>query len=83
MADQIDVGDKLACGITYKRGLPNFSSLAYNVSITVSKRPGESDEELSLRGWAMAEAEMQKQTDASDELLAVIRPVEGDPDAWN
>lgn len=76
---QLDVGDKLACGITFKKGLPSFSSLAFNVSITVSKREGETDEELSLRGWAMAEKELIKQVEASPDLLEVIRPVEGDP----
>ena len=83
MAEQLDTGDKLACGIGFKKGLPNYSSLDFHVSITVSKREGETDEELSLRGWAMAQRELIQQMESSDELLAVIRPVVGSPDEWN
>lgn len=83
MADQLDTGDKLACGITFKKGLPSYSSIAYSIIITVSKREGETDEELSLRGWAMAEAELTKQVEASPELLEVIRPVQGDAEEWS
>lgn len=83
MTDQLDMGDKLACGIGYKRGLPNYSSVDYHVSITITKRDGESDEEFSLRGWAAAEAELKREVGATDELLESIRPVEGSADDWN
>lgn len=83
MTDQLDSGDKLACGIGFKKGLPNYSSIDFHVSITVSKREGESDEELSLRGWAMAQKELTQQMETSDELIAVIRPVIGSADDWN
>lgn len=81
--EQLDAGDKLACGIGFKKSLPNYSSLDFHVSITVSKREGESDEDLSLRGWASAQKELIGQMESSDELLAVIRPVVGDPNEWN
>jgi hypothetical protein len=77
MADQLDAGDKLACGIGYKRGLPSYSSIDFHVSISVTKREGESDDEFSLRGWAAAEAELQKQIDGMDDLLDGVRPVVG------
>jgi len=80
---QLDAGDKLACGIGFKKGLPSYSSLDFHVSITVSKREGESDEELSLRGWAMAQRELIQQMESSDELLAIIRPVIGSSDDYD
>lgn len=83
MPDQLDTGDKLACGLGYKHGLPSFSSLDFHVSVSISKREGETDEEFSLRGWAAAEAELTKQVEAKQELLDVIRPIIGSPDDWN
>lgn len=78
-----DTGDKLACGLGYKRGLPNYSSVDFHVSITITKRPDESDEDFSLRGWAAAEAELKREVDVSDELLESIRPVRGDSNEWD
>jgi hypothetical protein len=83
MADQLDPGDKLACGMGFKKGLPSFSSIDWHVSITVTKREGETDEEFSLRGWAAAEAELKRQVEAQDDILEVIRPVVGDPNEWD
>ena len=81
--DKLDDGDKLVCGLGYKRGLPNYSSIDFHVSITITKRPDESDEDFSLRGWAAAEAELKREVDVSGELLESIRPVEGSADDWN
>lgn len=79
----LDAGDKLSCGIGFKKGLPNYSSIDFHVNITVSKREGETDEEVSLRGWAMAQKELIQQMESSDELVAVIKPVVGSADDWN
>lgn len=81
--DKIDTGDKLACGIGFKKGLPNYSSIDFHVSISITKRANETDEEFSLRGWAMAQKELIKQMDTSDELVQTIKPVIGSDDAWD
>lgn len=83
MSDQLDAGDKLSCALGFKRGLPNYSSFDWHVSITVTKRQGESDEDFSLRGWATAQKELLLQMETGDELIAKLRPLVGSPDDWN
>jgi hypothetical protein len=82
-AEELDVGDKLACGLGYKRGLPNYSSIDFHVSITVTKRPGEADEDFALRGWAAAERELVREISTSDELIGKVRPVQGSPGEYD
>jgi hypothetical protein len=77
MADSLDTGDKLACGLGFKKNIGNYSSFDWHASITITKREGESDEEFSLRGWAAAQKELIQQVESSDELLEVVRPVVG------
>lgn len=81
--DALDPGDKLSCGIGFKKGLPNYSSIDVHVSISVTKREGETDEAFALRGWASAEAELVREVQSQGELLEQIRPVAGDPGAWD
>lgn len=80
----LDSGDKLAVGLGYKRNIGNFSSFDWHVSITVTKRENESDEEFYARGWGEAQAQLEEQVLTSDELIAKVKPpIVGNEDDWN
>lgn len=83
MAESFDTGDKLACSLGFKKNIGNFSSLDWHVSVSISKRDGETDDEFTKRGWAEAQQQLEWQVAKQEALLYVIRPVVGSADDWN
>lgn len=58
MSDALDVGDKVVTGLSYKKNLGNYESMAFNTGVTVSKREGESDDDVWARAWKTTEYQL-------------------------
>jgi hypothetical protein len=83
MAERFDVGDKLACSLGFKKNIGNYSSLDFHVSVSISKREGETDDEFTERGWAEAQQQLEWQVAKEAAILEVVRPVTGSQDEWS
>jgi len=73
----LDTGDKLACGLGFKKNIGNYSSFDWHVSVTITKREDESDEDFYARGWSTAQEQLEEQVVREDEILGTIRPLVG------
>lgn len=56
--EKLDIGDKISTSIGYKKGLPNYSSIDFHVSVSIAKRQGETDQDVWKRAWDEAEREL-------------------------
>jgi len=65
-----DVGDQITVKLTYKRGLPNYSSIEFGTGVTVTRRPQESDDEVWDRAWEVCERELDDAVDRANKILA-------------
>ncbi len=65
-----DPGDKVSVHIEFKKGLPNYSSLSLGASVTITRRPEESDEDVWRRAWRVVEREVDNAVERAEAALA-------------
>lgn len=67
--DAMDAGDKISAHISFKRGLPNYSSVEFGASVTLTKRAGETDEEAWQRAWSIVEQEVDNAVERAESVI--------------
>lgn len=67
--EQIDTGDKVTCSVSYKKGLKDYSSISWSAGVSLTKRDGETDEEVWQRGWKLVEDEIDNSVNEAKRLL--------------
>lgn len=65
----MDVGDKAAASLSYKKNLGNYESMDFYCSATLCKREGESDEDFWHRVWKMVEDQLDAKVEEAENLL--------------
>ncbi|MEM4408907.1 MAG: hypothetical protein QXI19_09215 [Candidatus Caldarchaeum sp.] len=66
---EMDDGDKIGVHISFKKGLPNYSSVEFGASVTVTKRNGESPEEAWERAWRIVEREVDNAVERAEAVM--------------
>lgn len=64
-----DVGDKVTVHIEFKRGLPNYSSISFGASVSVTRRDDETDEDVWRRAWDVVEREIDNAVERAEKIL--------------
>ncbi len=64
-----DPGDKIGVHVEFKKGLPNYSSISFGASVTVTRRDDETDAEVWKRAWAVVEREVDNAVERAEAIM--------------
>lgn len=67
--DPTDPGDKITAHISFKRGLPNYSSIEFGASVSVTRRPDETDDQAWKRAWSVVEREIDEAVERAESAM--------------
>lgn len=69
VATETDAGDKVTVHISFKKGLPNYSSIEFGASVSITKRDDETDAGVWDRAWSIVEREIDKAVEKAEQAL--------------
>lgn len=70
MSDELtDVGDKVTTSMGHKMNLGNYENMDFFTSVTVTRRDGESHEDVWSRAWKVVDEELENKVAEAKELL--------------
>jgi hypothetical protein len=67
--DLTDPGDKITVHLEFKKGLPNYSSISFGSSVSITRRPDESDEQAWDRAWRVVEREVDNAVERAESIM--------------
>lgn len=74
MSDKLDEGDKVTASITFKKNLGDFQSIDFYCGVSMTKRGGETDDDIWNRAWGEVTRELEVQMDTHRELVGRLDP---------